>query len=148
MRALFTVVFFSLLAACGGREPIPDQATVEATKLCGRAYGSTVDSIQEQFTHAGADMPEMPPKEAYVELCVSQGFTPEQARCLDPKLAVGDPEGCAEALAEVLEQKEALGKLFADALHPPDAAEGEATEGEATEGEATEGEAEPAEPTE
>ncbi|MBN2800464.1 MAG: hypothetical protein JXX28_15090 [Deltaproteobacteria bacterium] len=116
MRATVALVLFGLLAACGGSEPVNPANTPEG-RLCGRAYGSTLDSIEDMFKAAGKTMPtNLPAKEDYVKLCVEQGFSEAQAKCLDPKLASLDPEGCTTTLAPVKEKKELLSKLFASAM--------------------------------
>ena len=103
------------LVAC--TPPPPDPGASPEGKLCGRAYGSTIDSLEDMFTQAGKDLPEVLDKKAYVKLCVEMDFTEAQLKCMDPKLAQVDP-GCAETLEGV---KDKTSKLAAALLPKQDA---------------------------
>lgn len=105
------------LAACtGGAPQAPDPASTPEGRLCGRAYGSTIDSMDELFTKAGKTMPEMPPKSEYITKCLSLGFTEAQLKCLDPKIAGADPKGCMETLKPVKEKQAELNEVLSAAL--------------------------------
>lgn len=108
---LSLLALLATLIGCGS--PPPDPGSSPEGRLCGRAYGSTVDSLEDMFTQAGRDMPEVMTKKDYVKMCVDLGFTEAQLKCMDPKLARGD-ESCKETLAAV---KDKTGKL-ATALLP------------------------------
>ncbi|MCB9673807.1 MAG: hypothetical protein H6737_01745 [Alphaproteobacteria bacterium] len=105
------------LVGCGGGAP-PPSSTPEG-KLCGRAYGSTIDSLDELYTKAGKDMPKTVPKEDYVKLCVEMGFTEAQLKCLDPKIESVD-ETCKKTLESVVDKKKKLAQslLVKDAAPP------------------------------
>lgn len=116
MRSLL-LSFTLLLAACGGEPPAPDLAATPEGRLCGRAYGSTVDSLDQLFDAqrvAEADRPQMPDKQAYVEKCVGLGFDEAQLKCLDPKIEAID-ETCAETMASAGEKRTELNALFIEA---------------------------------
>ena len=106
-------IFAALAALVGCGSPPPDPGASPEGRLCGRAYGSTIDSLEDMYTQAGKDMPEVLPKKDYVKMCVELGFTEAQLKCMDPKLAAGDP-ACKEALEGV---KDKTAKL-AEALLP------------------------------
>lgn len=110
------------LVGCGGSAP--DASSTPEGRLCGRAYGSTIDSLDELYTKAGKDMPTPVEKKKYVEMCVGMGFTEGQLKCLDPKLASLD-ETCAETLKPVEDKK----KKLAQSLLPKADKGGDAKEG-------------------
>ncbi len=114
MRIL--TVSIILLAGCGSAEVEMDPAQAKMTKLCERAYSSTMDSLKDLYTQAGKDMPEMPTKDEYSAKCVTLGFTEDQAKCLDPKWSGGDPEGCKETMKPVEKKALELGELFKKAM--------------------------------
>ncbi|MEZ4319258.1 MAG: hypothetical protein R3F61_17225 [Myxococcota bacterium] len=111
------------LIGCGGGEP-PATSTPEG-RLCGRAYGSTIDSLDELYTKAGKDMPTPIAKEEYVKMCVSMGFTEAQLKCLDVKIQSVDPT-CKEALEPVMDKSKKLQKsLLPQAAATPEKEDGE-----------------------
>lgn len=101
---LSTSIVLALLGC--GSAPV-DPASTPAGKLCGRAYSSTIDSLEDVANQRGVDMPEVATKQEYIAKCVELGFTDAQLKCLDPKLATGD-EACAASLKETEEKR---GKL-------------------------------------
>jgi hypothetical protein len=114
MRILSILII--TLVGCGGGEEQIDPVQAKMTKLCERAYSSTLDSLKDLYTQAGKDMPEMPAKDTYAAKCVSLGFSEEQAKCLDPKWSKGDPQGCKETMKPVEKKAIELGKLIKDAM--------------------------------
>ena len=111
------ITILASLMACGGAEP-PPTSTPEG-RLCGRAYGSTIDSLDELYTKAGKDMPTPTPKADYVKLCVEMGFSEEQLKCLDPKIA-GLDESCAKLLEPVKDKTKKLAQSLLPKSTPPD----------------------------
>mgnify|MGYP006979990678 CR=1 FL=1 len=97
------------MLGCGSSEP-PPTATPQG-RLCGRAYGSTIDSLDELYTKAGKDMPTPIKKDEYVKMCVDMKFTDEQLKCLDPKIAQVD-EACVKTLEPVKEKTSKLAKAL------------------------------------
>lgn len=95
------------LLGCGSSAPSP--SSTPDGRLCGRAYGSTLDSLDELYTKAGKDRPEAIPKKEYVEACVKMGLSEEQLKCLDPKIASLD-ESCTKALEPVKDKVSTLAK--------------------------------------
>ena len=101
---IISTLMLSLLGC--GTAPPPPSATPEG-KLCGRAYSSTIDSLEDMFHKAGKDLPEHLTKKDYIDKCVAMGFTEEQLKCLDPKLAVGNDD-CKTALSTVKDKQKTL----------------------------------------
>lgn len=101
---IISAFVFSLLGC--STPPPPPSATPEG-RLCGRAYSSTIDSLEEMFNKAGKDLPEVLTKKDYVEKCVGMGFSEEQLKCLDPKLANGNKK-CDAALKDVKDKQKKL----------------------------------------
>lgn len=98
------------LFACGS--PPPDPGASPEGKLCGRAYGSTIASLKDMYTQRGADLPEVTAKSEWVAKCVSMGFNEEQLKCLDPKIATGNPS-CDAAMKDVdMKRKELMGSIL------------------------------------
>lgn len=101
----------ALLLACGGAPEDPSKTP--AGKTCSKAYGSTVDSVTKLFHEAGQPAPKVwPDKAAYVEKCMAIGLTEGQGKCLDPKIAQSDPEGCKKELEPVKAKVDDLSKWF------------------------------------
>ncbi len=106
---LSVLALLATLLGCGS--PPPDPGASPEGRLCGRAYGSTIDTLEDMFTQAGKDMPEVMAKKDYVNMCVELGFTEAQLKCMDPKLAKVD-ESCKETLAEVKDKTAKLAKAL------------------------------------
>lgn len=100
-------MFITILATLAGCGAAPDPSSSPEGRLCGRAYGSTIDSLDELYTKAGKDMPTPIAKDKYVEMCVGMGFTEDQLKCMDPKIASVD-ETCPETLKAVEDKKKKL----------------------------------------
>lgn len=101
------VALVALLAACSSPPP-PDPATSPTGRLCVRAYSSTVHTLSELTNTANLDLPS---QDDYVAKCLELGFTEDQLRCLDPKLAGAD-DSCAATLEPVAAKQQALDALF------------------------------------
>jgi hypothetical protein len=102
------------LWGCGGGEPADLSKTPDG-RLCQRAYSSTIDSLTDMFNQGGHKLPETwPSKDTYVEKCVGLGFSEAQLKCLDPKWASSDPEGCKTTMEPVLDKSKELSKWLMD----------------------------------
>ena len=76
-----------------------------------------MDSVEEALTKAGVEMPkEMPKKEEYVEKCMKLGLDKDQLKCMDPKIAGSDPEGCKKTLEPVKDKAKELNTFIGDAV--------------------------------
>lgn len=117
---LSTSIVLALLA-CGS--PPPDPSSTPEGRLCGRAYGSTIDSLEDLYNQQGVDLPSFLSKEEYVAKCVGLGFTEAELKCLDPKIATGNKE-CEVALEKVKDKRAELSKaLVKQGAAPAPAAE-------------------------
>ena len=126
MRTVFLpVALAGLLAACEGKPPDADPTQTPEGRLCGRVYGSTIDSIEEHFNIRKVPLdqrPQMPEKDVYVKKCMEQGFSEAQLKCLDPKIAAVD-ETCTGTLEPVAGKVAALNDVFREAREAAQAAE-------------------------
>jgi hypothetical protein len=134
VRTVFLpIALVGLLFACEGKPPDADPTQTPEGRLCGRVYGSTIDSIEEHFNVRKVPLdqrPQMPEKRTYVEKCMEQGFSEAQLKCLDPKIAAVD-ETCAATLEPVAEKVASLNDVFREAR---EAAQGPGGEGDEAEG--------------
>jgi len=127
VRTVFLpIALVGLLVACEG-PPAADPTQTAEGRLCGRVYGSTIDSIEEHFNVRKVPLdqrPKMPEKRTYVEKCMEQGFTEAQLKCLDPKIAAVD-ETCVGTLEPVTEKVGSLNDVFRAAREAAAGAGGE-----------------------
>ena len=108
VKALSSGMFAMFLITLLGCDPPPTPiAETQAGKLCGRAYGSTVNSLQELYAQSGKQFPPLQSKADYIKRCVAFNFSTDQLRCLDPKLAIAD-HTCVETLEPVKAQAKKL----------------------------------------
>jgi hypothetical protein len=104
-------IFAALAALVACSTPPPDPGASPEGRLCGRAYGSTIDSLEDMYTQAGQDLPEVLSKKDYVKMCVEMGFTEAQLKCMDPKLAAGN-DACKEAMESVKDKTAKLAEAL------------------------------------